>query len=97
MPIRQTVSAESVTLYVRLLPVKSHEARAFYEKETLRGGWTVRQLERQIGTQFYERTMLSKNKAAMFKKGGQTAFRRYRDPRGGDQGPLCLGVPGAER
>lgn len=87
MPIRQTVSARSVTLslnsnlaelaarfplpwshYVRLLSLKSHEARVFYEKETLRGGWTVRQLERQIDTQFYERTMLSKNKAGMLRK-----------------------------
>jgi hypothetical protein len=35
--------------------------RAFYEAESLRGGWTVRQLDRQIGTQFYERTLLSRN------------------------------------
>ncbi len=57
--------------YVKLLSLKSAEARAFYEKEALRGGWTVRQLERQIGSQFYERTMMSKNKAAMLKKGGK--------------------------
>jgi len=48
---------------------RSPEARSFYEKEALRGGWTVRQLERQIGTQFYERTALSRNKAAMLRKG----------------------------
>jgi predicted nuclease of restriction endonuclease-like (RecB) superfamily len=35
----------------------------------LRGGWSVRQLERQINSQFYERTALSRNKAAMLKKG----------------------------
>ena len=57
--------------YVKLLSVKSPDARAFYEKEGLRGGWTVRQLERQIDCQFYERTMLSRNKAAMLKKGGK--------------------------
>ena len=55
--------------YVRLLSLKNPEARSFYEKEALRGGWTVRQLERQIDTQFYERTALSRNKAAMLKKG----------------------------
>ena len=49
--------------YVRLLSVRSDAARRFYEAETLRGGWTVRQLDRQIGTQFYERTALSRNKA----------------------------------
>jgi predicted nuclease of restriction endonuclease-like (RecB) superfamily len=55
--------------YVRLLSVKNPQARAFYETEALRGGWSVRQLDRQIGSQFYERTALSKNKAAMLKKG----------------------------
>lgn len=45
------------------------EARKFYEAEALRGGWSVRQLDRQISTLFYERTALSRNKAAMLKKG----------------------------
>jgi len=55
--------------YVRLLSVKNPQARAFYETEALRGGWTIAQLNRQIGSQFYERTALSGNKAAMLKKG----------------------------
>jgi len=55
--------------YVRLLSVKDDHARRFYEAETLRGGWSVRQLDRQIGSQFYERTALSKDKAAMLVKG----------------------------
>jgi predicted nuclease of restriction endonuclease-like (RecB) superfamily len=55
--------------YVRLLSVENVEARGFYETEALRGGWTVRQLDRQIGSQFYERTALSRNKAAMLEKG----------------------------
>jgi predicted nuclease of restriction endonuclease-like (RecB) superfamily len=62
--------------YVRLLSVDSSEARAFYEGEAIRGGWSVRQLDRQISTQFYERTALSKNKASMLKKGEK--------PRGGE-------------
>jgi predicted nuclease of restriction endonuclease-like (RecB) superfamily len=44
-------------------------ARSFYEAEALRGGWSVRQLDRQIGSLFYERTALSKNQAAMLRKG----------------------------
>jgi predicted nuclease of restriction endonuclease-like (RecB) superfamily len=44
-------------------------ARRFYEAEALRGGWTARQLDRQIGTEFYERTLLSKNKVAMLSGG----------------------------
>ena len=35
----------------------------------MRGGWTARQLARQIDSQFYERTTLSRNKAAMLKQG----------------------------
>ena len=56
--------------YVRLLSVGNESAREFYETEALRGGWSVRQLDRQIGSQFYERTALSKNRAAML-TGGQ--------------------------
>jgi predicted nuclease of restriction endonuclease-like (RecB) superfamily len=45
------------------------QARQFYESEALRAGWSVRQLDRQIATLFFERTALSKNKAAMLKQG----------------------------
>jgi predicted nuclease of restriction endonuclease-like (RecB) superfamily len=84
LQIRQTVSDEftegasgavhehfplSWSHYVRLMSVKKAEARSFYEAEAVRGGWSVRQLDRQIGTQFYERTMLSRHKAAMLTKG----------------------------
>lgn len=80
-PISQTVSAKSDpggwtemfplswSHYVRLLGVRNKHARAFYETEALRGGWTVRQMERQINTQYYERTALSLNKAAMLTRG----------------------------
>ena len=55
--------------YVRLLSVGNESAREFYETEALRGGWSVRQLDRQIGSGFYERTALSKNRAAMLTGG----------------------------
>lgn len=79
--IVQTLSAESVlsnlssgfplpwSAYVHLLSVKNENARRFYEAEALRGGWSVRQLDRQINSQFYERTALSRKKAAMLRKG----------------------------
>jgi predicted nuclease of restriction endonuclease-like (RecB) superfamily len=63
--------------YVRLLSVKNENARDFYETEALRAGWSVRQLDRQINSQFYERTALSKNKAAILSK-GQKALRKDR-------------------
>ena len=55
--------------YVKLMAIKSLEARAFYEAEDIRGGWNLKQLGRQIDSQFYERALLSKNKAALLGKG----------------------------
>lgn len=56
--------------YVALVrSTRTQEERKFYEAEALRGGWSVRQLERQITTKFYERALLSKNKAALLKTG----------------------------
>jgi predicted nuclease of restriction endonuclease-like (RecB) superfamily len=56
--------------YVMLVRrIKEDNTRKFYESEALRSGWSVRQLDRQISSQFYERTLLSKNKSAMIKKG----------------------------
>lgn len=77
--IRQTASAKSQQApfplpwshYVTLLAVEDEGARAFYEREALAGGWTIRQLKRQVGSQFFERTALSKNKATMLRKGGR--------------------------
>ena len=57
--------------YVRLLSVRNTQAREFYESEALRGGWSVRQLDRQINSQFYERTALSRDKAAMLARGSE--------------------------
>ncbi len=48
----------SWTHYTRLLRVENPTARDFYQTEALRGGWTVCQLERQISSQFYQRTAL---------------------------------------
>jgi len=42
--------------YVRLLSVPDSEARRHYETEALRGGWSVRQLDRQIATLAYQRS-----------------------------------------
>ncbi len=56
--------------YVILITrTRSPEAFEFYHAEALRGGWSVRQLDRQIASQFYERTALSRNKNAMLRKG----------------------------
>ncbi len=74
--------------YVLLLSrARSPEAFAFYHTEALRGGWSVRQLRRQMDTQFYERVALSRNKAAMLGRAAKpepgdavTAAEEIRDP-----------------
>jgi hypothetical protein len=71
LDICQTMSGKFTlpwSAYVRLLSVKNPSARLFYETEALRGGWSVRQLDRQVSTQFYERTALSRDKAKMLQK-----------------------------
>ena len=54
--------------YARLLSVQSDEARRFYETEALRGGWSFRELDRQLSSQLYERLALSRNKVAVLRK-----------------------------
>ena len=76
--------------YVRLLSVKSEAARAFYETEALRCGWSVRQLDRQIGSQFYERVALSKNKAAMLKKAEKAESHDLMTPEEAIKDPFVL-------
>jgi len=47
--------------------------RAFYEIETIKGCWTMSELDRQMSTLYYERSGLSKDKAGLSKLVNQTA------------------------
>lgn len=76
--------------YVELLSVEKKEARNFYEQEATRGGWSKRQLIRQIDSQFYERTLLSRNKAAMLKKGQKAEASDLVTPEEEIKDPLFL-------
>lgn len=76
--------------YVRLLSVDNPQARRFYETEIIRAGWSVRQLDRQISSLFYERTALSRNKAAMLKKGAQSKPEDQVTPEEEIKDPLVL-------
>ncbi|MCU0664891.1 MAG: PDDEXK nuclease domain-containing protein [Myxococcota bacterium] len=76
--------------YVQLISVDNEYARRFYETEAHRGGWTVRQLRRQIDSQFYERTALSKNKAAMLAKGQKALAQDAVTPEEAIKDPLVL-------
>lgn len=52
----------SFTALAELIQIDDPIKRIFYEREAIRGGWSVRELKRQIATLLYERTGLSTNK-----------------------------------
>ncbi len=65
-PIRHTVCAELSWSHYRLLMRISNETiRAFYMEECIKSAWSVRQLERQINTMYYERILASRDKDAV--------------------------------
>ncbi|MBX3276395.1 MAG: DUF1016 family protein [Acidobacteria bacterium] len=49
------------THFIELIRIDDPLKRAFYEIETLRNRWSVRELKRQIGSLLYERVGLSRN------------------------------------
>ena len=57
----------------QLVGIDDPYKRAFYEMECMRGNWSVRELKRQIGSLYYERTALSTDKAKLRKIVAQRA------------------------
>ena len=55
--------------YRALMRVENREARDFYEREAIAGGWDKRILERQIVTQYYERCLHSQQPVKMIAEG----------------------------
>ena len=71
LEVSQTLSGKfplSWSHYVRLLSLDEPQKRDFYEEETRRAGWSVRQLDRQIDAMLYERVALSKKKGELLKR-----------------------------
>lgn len=69
-PILETLSPKSGGLlswshYFKLLQVESDEARRWYLDEAAAETWSVRTLQRNISSQYYERTLLSQSKGAV--------------------------------
>ncbi|MEK7476305.1 MAG: PDDEXK nuclease domain-containing protein [Candidatus Coatesbacteria bacterium] len=62
---RDAVLRFSWTHLAELVRLEDPWKRAFYENEILRGNWSKRQLQRQIGSLLFERTGLSTNKRAV--------------------------------
>jgi len=62
VPADQIVERLSFTHFVELIKLEDPLTRAFYEIECIRGNWSIRELKRQIGSLYYERSGLSRNK-----------------------------------
>lgn len=58
----------SWTHYRSLIRVENEKARAFYLEESIKSGWSTRQLDRQINSFFYERLLSSQNKEEVSKE-----------------------------
>ena len=63
----------SWTHIIELLRLDDPWKRAFYENESLKGNWSVRQLQRQIGSLLYERTGLSTDKRTVINRARRQA------------------------
>ena len=57
----------SWTYYRSLMCVENEKARNFYLEEAIKSNWSIRQLDRQINSFFYERLLSSKNKEEVSK------------------------------
>lgn len=65
-PIQDALRPElSWTHYRSLMKVADETARNFYLEETIKSGWSSRQLDRQINSFYYQRILASKNKASV--------------------------------
>ena len=65
-PIRDTLCPElSWSHYRVLMRINDEQARRFYMEECAKAAWSVRQLERQIDTMYYQRILASQDKIAV--------------------------------
>ena len=65
-PIRSTLCSElSWSHYRVLMRVSDKTVRDFYTDECAKSAWSVRQLERQINTMYYQRLLASQDKKAV--------------------------------
>ncbi|MEI7430907.1 MAG: PDDEXK nuclease domain-containing protein [Betaproteobacteria bacterium] len=59
LPIDRLLSTLSFSHFVELLQIDDSLKRSFYELECVRGNWSLRELKRQIGSLYFERSGLS--------------------------------------
>lgn len=98
-PIWDAVRSELSWTHYRLLTrVNKAEARQWYMREAAEQNWSSRALERQMGTLFYERLLLSQDKAAVAAEAKQNLTRLESSPRAFVRDPVMLeflGLPGS--
>lgn len=88
----------SWTHYRVLARVESEEARLWYMREAAAQNWSSRALERQIGTLYYERLLLSQDKAAVEAEARENLAPLEQSPRAFVRDPVMLeflGLPSA--
>jgi predicted nuclease of restriction endonuclease-like (RecB) superfamily len=65
-PITNTLYSQlNWSQYKLIIRIENEDKRAFYIAESVKNNWTVRQLERQINSLFYERLLLSNDKQSV--------------------------------
>ncbi len=100
-PIRDALSRElSWTHYRLLLRVDSAEARQWYVQEAAAQNWSTRALERQIGSLYFERLLLSQDKAALAAEAQTNLSALEQSPRAFVRDPVMLeflGLPDTGR
>ncbi|MFM8327254.1 MAG: YhcG family protein [Pirellulaceae bacterium] len=67
------ISRLSFTHISELLRLENPQQRAFYEVEAIQGNWSIRELKRQIGSLYFERSGLSINKKKLLELAQSTA------------------------
>ncbi len=66
-PVGQLLEQLTFSHFVELLRIEDPLQRAFYEIECVKGGWSVRELKRQIGSLLFERLGLSTDKEKLMR------------------------------
>jgi predicted nuclease of restriction endonuclease-like (RecB) superfamily len=98
-PIWDAVRSELSWTHYRLLTrLDSETARQWYMHEAAEQNWSSRALERQMGTLYYERLLLSQDKAAVAAEARENLARLEPSPRAFVRDPVMLeflGLPGA--
>ena len=95
-PIANTLRSQlNWSQYRRLIQIEDPDKREYYELESVNGGWTARETERQINSMLYERLLLSNEKEKVL-----AVARNQRIPESPTEGikdPMVLEFLGLER